>query len=380
MKSYEEINWKIKNGIAVVLTAEEIIKMVDDVGIKETAKRVDVVTTGTFGPMCSTGAFLNFGQTSEPTKMSKIWLNDVPAYGGVASADAFIGATELREGSKELYGGAHVIEDLISGKRVKLKVEGTVTDCKPNKNIEMYIDKNNINECVMFNPRNAYQNYVAATNSTDETIYTYMGKLLPNHKNITYCNAGELSPLINDPYMRTIGVGTKIFLGGTEGYVAWNGTQFKTVQKENENGVPIGPTRTLSVIGDMKKMNTNFMRALSINKYGVSMAVGIGIPIPILDEEMVGFTMVRDRDIKTNLVDYGIRKRDRPIIREINYEELKSGLVDLNGKKIPTSSISSMYKARVIANTLKQWIEEGKFTIEKPVKMMPEDSQIKPLT
>lgn len=379
MKTYDEINYKIKKGNAVVLTAEEIIEMVEDVGICETAKKVDVVTTGTFGPMCSTGAFINFGQTPVPTKMSKIWLNGVQAYGGLASADAYIGATELKEESDVLYGGAHVIEELISGKKIRLTVQGTVTDCKPNKTFEMLIDKNAINECIMFNPRNAYQNYVASTNSSKKTIYTYMGKLLPDFGNITYCNAGQLSPLINDPHMRTIGVGTKIFLGGSDGYVAWNGTQYNTTRLENEYGVPIGPSRTLSVIGDLKKMNTEYLRALSINKYGVSMCVGIGVPIPILDEEMVRYTSISDKNIKTNLIDYGVQSNNRPIIKEVTYEELKSGCVKVDGKTVPTSSVSSMYKAKQIASELKERIKKGIFTIQEPVKMLPENGEVKSL-
>ena len=36
----------------------------------------------------------------------------------------------------------------------------------------------------MCNPRNAYQRYNAATNTTDRLLHTYMGTLLPNTGNI----------------------------------------------------------------------------------------------------------------------------------------------------------------------------------------------------
>jgi uncharacterized protein (DUF39 family) len=86
-KTYQEINEKIKKGQAVVVTAEEIIAMVRHKGEVATARTVDVVTTGTFSPMCSSGAFLNFGHTKPPIKAAKVWLNNVPAYAGLAAVD-----------------------------------------------------------------------------------------------------------------------------------------------------------------------------------------------------------------------------------------------------------------------------------------------------
>jgi uncharacterized protein (DUF39 family) len=111
----------------------------------------------------------------------------------------------------------------------------------------------------------------------------------------------------------------------------------------------------------------------------VSLFVGVGIPIPILDEEMVNFAAVRDRDIKTVILDYGIPSRSRPVIKTVNYEELKSGEIELNGKRVPTAPLSSIYKARQIAEILKDWIKKGKFLLQQPVEQLPKDIQFKPL-
>ena len=78
-KTYAEINEKIKNGTAVVLTAEEMVKYVEDNGTAVAAEEIDIVTTGTFGPMCSSGAFLNFCHYHPPIKFEHLWLNDVHA-------------------------------------------------------------------------------------------------------------------------------------------------------------------------------------------------------------------------------------------------------------------------------------------------------------
>ncbi|HEX9092768.1 MAG TPA: homocysteine biosynthesis protein, partial [Coriobacteriia bacterium] len=71
-KSWDEINARIASGEAVVVTAEEFADIAKSDGLKSAAKRVDVVTTGTFGPMCSSGAFFNFGHSDPPIKMGTI--------------------------------------------------------------------------------------------------------------------------------------------------------------------------------------------------------------------------------------------------------------------------------------------------------------------
>jgi uncharacterized protein (DUF39 family) len=378
-KSFDEINQKIRDKKAVVVTAEEMKAIVAESGPKQAAAKVDVVTTATFGPMCSSGAFLNFGHSEPPIRMSKVWLNDVPAYAGIAAVDAFIGATELSETRGFEYGGAHVIEDLVAGRKVKLRATSYGTDCYPLGEIETYISKDSLNQAYMFNPRNCYQNYAAAANTSDRTIYTYMGTLLPKVGNVNYSTSGELSPLLNDPWYRTTGVGTRIFLAGAEGYVAWQGTQHNPCQLRGENSVPIGSAGTLALIGDLKQMDTRYLRAGVFEKYGVTMYVGVGIPIPILDEDMAACTGVRNRDIYTNIYDYSVPSRSRPALAKVSYEELRSGSIRVGDRHVPTAPLSSLRVAREIAAVLKDRISAGSFLLQEPVLPLPRDGRPKPL-
>jgi uncharacterized protein (DUF39 family) len=228
-KTIAEINEKIKQGKAVVATAEEIIGLARDKGVTRTASEVDVVTTGTFGPMCSSGAYLNIGHSKPRIKLGggKAYLNEVPAYTGFAAADIFIGANALPDDDPRNrnhpgefnYGGGHVIEELVAGRDVRLVAQAYGTDCYPRKQLETWLNIKDVNEAVLFNMRNAYQNYNVAVNLSGKTIYTYMGILKPEMGNATFCSAGQLSPLLNDPYYKTIGLGTRIFVGGGQGYV-----------------------------------------------------------------------------------------------------------------------------------------------------------------
>jgi len=383
VKTISEINEKIRKGQAVVVTAEEMIEIVEEKGVKKAAKEIDIVTTGTFGPMCSSGVFLNLGHTKPRIKIGggTCYLNDVPAYCGLAAVDIYIGASALPEDDPRnkiypgefRYGGGHVIEDLVAGKDIKLVANTYGTDCYPRKKLETLINIKDLNETILFNPRNAYQNYNVAVNISNRTLYTYMGVLKPKLGNANYCSAGQLSPLIKDPFYRTIGVGTKIFLGGGIGYVAWYGTQHNPTVKRKSNGVPCVPAGTIAVIGNLKNMKPEWLRGTSMLGYGVSLTVGIGIPIPILDEEIAKFTAVKDEEIFTSVIDYS--KSYPNVISgslgEVNYAQLKSGKIVVQGKEVPTGSLSSYSKAKEISEILKDWIIKKQFLLTEPVMPLP---------
>jgi len=385
IRTIEEINDKIRSGSVVVVTAEEIIGMAREKGIKKAARDVDVVTTGTFSPMCSSGAFFNIKQPKEKMKLGGGWitLNGVPAYAGLAAADIYIGATAIPDGDprnnngrpgKFRYGGAHVIEDLVSSKKVVLSAGAYGTDCYPRKNREQKIGLKDMNEAILFNPRNCYQNYNVAVNLSDKPIYTYMGLLKPMLGNANYCSAGQLSPMLNDPFYRTIGIGSRIFLSGAQGYVAWNGTQHNPDVPRSKNGTPRKGAGTLALIGNLREMDPQWIRAVSYTGYGVSLSLAVGVPIPILDEEMMKFVSVSDDELTAPVVDYSRfypTGEGEALLGEVTYAQLKSGSIEVKGKQVPTGCFSSYSKAREVAEHLKSLIQSGGFLLTQPVAPLP---------
>jgi uncharacterized protein (DUF39 family) len=382
-KTIQEINEKIKSGRAVVFTAEEIIEVAKSKGVKKAAAEVDVVTTGTFAPMCSSGAYFNVGHTKPRIKLGggRVTLNDVPVYTGLAAVDFFLGVTALPDDDprnrihpgKFPYGGGHVVEDLVAGKDVKLLASAYGTDCYPRRKLETWIRLQDMNEAVLLNIRNCYQNYGVAVNLSDRIIYTYMGVLQPNMRNATYCSAGQLSPLLNDPLYLTIGMGSRIFLGGGVGYVVGSGTQHNPGVPRNERGVPRAGAGTLAVTGDLKQMSARWLRGASFTGYGSTLAIGIGIPIPILNEEILRYTTVTDAEIVAPIIDYSdpYPKGVPGNLGEVSYAQLKSGSIAVKGKKVPTAGLSSYTRAREVASILKGWIQGSTFLLTEPTTTLP---------
>jgi uncharacterized protein (DUF39 family) len=388
MRTIAEINDKIRHKQAVVWTVEELKARAQETKVSELAQQVDIVTTGTFEPMESSGAMLNLGHTDPPIKIRQCWIDGVPAYAGFGAVDLYIGATQAveysnpadgpdTEDSRER-GGGHVIADLIAGKPLPLRALGQVTDCYPRASFETTISRDTINQFYLFNPRNLHQNFIVGVNGGDRPLFTYLGPLQPRLSNAVYSNPGAISPLMNDPDLQLIGVGSRIFLGGGIGYVAWEGTQHFPLQKRLPNRTPIGPAATVALIGDAKQMDPRWVRGCYFKSYGASLMLGVGVALPILSEEVVARCAVQDQDLVAPVVDFSIPRRVRPTFGLVSYAQLKSGRITIDGKPVRTAPLASVYLSRQVASELKQWIEDQKFYLTEPVAALPQDRAFLP--
>jgi uncharacterized protein (DUF39 family) len=382
MRTIAEINDKISQKRAVVWTVEELKARVAEVGVTQAAKEVDVVTTGTFEPMESSGAIINLGHTDPPIKIRQCWLDGVPAYSGFGAVDLYLGATQVGEvgEGEELRerGGGYVIEDLIAGKPVHLRALGQATDCYPRASFETTITRDTINQFYLFNPRNLYQNFIVGVNGGDRPLFTYLGPLQPRLANAVYSNPGAISPLLNDPDLQLIGIGSRIFLGGGVGYVAWEGTQHFPSQKRLPNRTPIGPAATLALIGDAKQMDAKWVRGCYFKSYGPSLMLGVGVPLPVLREEVVAHCAVRDQELVAPVVDFSIPRRVRPTFGLVTYAQLKTGRITVDGKSVRVAPLASIFLSRQVAQQLKQWIEAGTFLLSEFVAPVPQKQSFLP--
>jgi uncharacterized protein (DUF39 family) len=388
VRTIAEINEKISRQQATVWTVNELKARVAEIGVAKAYKEVDVITTGTFEPMESSGAIINLGHTDPPIKIRSCWLDGVPAYAGFGAVDLYLGATQVvdytsagdavdLEETRER-GGGHVIEDLIAGKSVQLRAIGQMTDCYPRAAFETTINRESINQFYLYNPRNLYQNFIVGVNGGDRPLFTYLGPLQPRLSNAVYSNTGAISPLLNDPDLKLIGIGTRIFLGGGIGYVAWEGTQHFPLQKRLPNRTPVGPAATLSLIGDAKQMKPGWVRGCYFKNYGPSLMLGVGVPLPVLHEEVVANCAVHDKEIMAPIVDFSIPRRVRPTFGLVSYAQLKTGRITIEGKPVRVAPLASLYLSNQVAQELKQWIAAGKFTLTEPVAAIPMDRAFLP--
>ncbi|MEB3288516.1 MAG: homocysteine biosynthesis protein [Leptolyngbya sp.] len=388
MRSIDSINEKIRSGQVVVYTAEDFKALAQEQGVVAAAQAVDVVVTGTFEPVESAGAMINLGHTDPPIKLLECYLDGVPAYAGFGAVDLYLGASQpvvasrttegLETEESREHGGGHVIADLVAGRTVHLQATGHATDCYPRASLETTITRDTINQFYLFNPRGLYQNFIVGVNGGDRPLSTYLGPLQPRLGNAVYANPGAISPLMNDPDLATVGIGTRIFLGGGVGYIAWEGTQHFPLQRRLPNRTPIGPAATVALVGDAKGMQATWVRGCYFKGYGPSLMIGVGVPIPILNEQVAAHCAIQDQDVVAPVMDFSIPRRVRPTFGLVSYAQLKSGTITIEGQAVRTAPLASVYLARQVQQELKQWIETGSFEISAPVAPLPMDRAFLP--
>ena len=135
----------------------------------------------------------------------------------------------------------------------------------------------------------------------------------------------------------------------------------------------------LSVRGDLKEMKSSFIKGGTIPGYGTSLFVGIGVPIPVLNKDIAKKTAIRNADIKTEIIDYGVPRLTKPFVGEASYEQLYSGRVKVDGKKIKTSPLSSLKVTYKLLGELQQLIEDKQFYLTAKVASLPAKGDSRPM-
>ena len=376
-RTFEEINEKIRNGKVKVLTAQEAKILAEEKGIDYILNNIDVVVCATFEMNVNALVYLSFGQTDPLIYFQDATINSVPCC-PLGPTDLALSSVATSRDNYE-YSGANVLEELVSKKDVYLRCTGKRLEVFPNKEFETWFNLRFLNQARLLLNQCINQNGIVATNSSDKDINSHMGTLISHVENATFNSSSYLNPLINDPFCKTIGIGTKVWVSGADGVIVGEGSNHNPLQKRNECGIPVGPAITLSCMVDIKMMKPKYLRAGFIKSYGPVLFVGVGVPIPVLDEEIAEHLTINDEKIHTTIVDFSIPRRTKPTFGQCTYKELRTSTVIINKKPTLVAPLSSMAWAIDICNILKEEIINKNFYLNKPVISIPMDVGLKKL-
>ncbi|MCS7097703.1 MAG: methanogenesis marker 16 metalloprotein [Candidatus Methanomethyliaceae archaeon] len=310
MKSISEINDKIKRGEAIVVTASELCDMVRR---GESIENVDIVTGATCGIMSGTMAIFSFkvAERGEFYKAKAVWMNGVPAFPGpcpnerLGIIDVIVYGTER---STQKYGGGALLYDLILGKNIEVEVK-----TEDGKYFKKDVNLKDMIYAKMLNTRACFKNYMAFVNPLPTSVKTIFSvkHLIGPFNMATVSGCGELNPLEKDPFLKTIGIGTKLLVNGAIGYVIGTGTR---ATRDRPN---------LAILSEIKGMLPEFIGQF-ITSVGPEIYNSIAIPIPIINEDILRSTMKLDEEIALPIANIN----DRTIIGCSNYGRVWQG-VDL---------------------------------------------------
>ena len=306
-----DINRKLAEGTAVVMTADELCRSVRS-GSNVAFRDVDIVTAATCGLMSGTYAVLSF-PFCEPNRFvraSRLFLNGIEGYPGpcpnerIGLIDAIVHGTRHSRDNPR-YGGGHLFRDIVAGKPIDVAV---VTDTGETLHGEITLDR--MPHAVLHGSRHAFRNYVGFVNPGGDPMATIFcsSPLPPDLGGATACGCGEINPIQKDPGLRTIGIGTRVMLNGGTGYVTGLGTRSSLERP------------CLSVVADMHTMNPDNMGGFQTSA-GPEVIQTWAVPIPMIDETVFATAQTLDEDIPLVVTDV----RGRTPMAEATYADLWTG-------------------------------------------------------
>lgn len=307
-KEFSEILERIERSEAVVLTAEEVSRLVEDED-RSSLEEVDVVTTATRAVMSGTYAILSF-PVAEPGSFQRarnVWLNGISAQVGpcpnenLGLLDLIVFGTACSRDRPD-YGGGHLFRDLVEGKTIQVEVQ---TD--EGGLLQAEVGLEDMPHARMFGSRHAFKNYSAFVNPGSRSVRTifHARGFEPHCQGATFSGCGQINPLKCDPLLETIGIGTRILLNGAEGYVLGTGTR-SSRDKPN-----------LSDFADMHHMTAEYMGGF-VTGLGPECICSLAVPIPVTSPTILEEIARRDREIALPVNDINTRT----VIGQANYGDV----------------------------------------------------------
>lgn len=314
-KEFSEILERIERGEAVVLTAEEVSRLVEDED-RSSLDEVDVVTTATRAVMSGTYALLSFPVAGPGSflRAKNVWLNGISAQVGPCPNEklgvldmVIFGTAHSRD--RPDYGGGHLFRDLVEGKTIQVEVQ---TD--EGGLLQAEVGLEDMPQARMFGSRHAFKNYSAFVNPGSRPVRTifHARGFEPHCQGATFSGCGQINPLKNDPLLETIGIGTRILLNGAEGYVLGTGTRSS---RDRPN---------LSGFADMHHMTAEYMGGF-VTGLGPECICSLAVPVPVISSTILEEIARRDREIALPVNDINTRT----VIGQANYGDVWGEDVDL---------------------------------------------------
>ncbi|MEP5730346.1 MAG: methanogenesis marker 16 metalloprotein [Sulfitobacter sp.] len=310
---YKNINERLKNGDAVVMTIQEFKAQVRQ-GKKFELGDVDVVTTATHGIMSGTAAAFSIPVAPPGSfeRAAAAWINGVPAQPGPApnerlgSVDLMVYGTTASRDTVNSYGGGHLFRDLVERKECTIEVLSTC-----GQRLKRRFTLDDLGFARIYSMRNAFKSYMAFGNFRSTTAIPSIFSVWPitPTTGITAIGSGEVNPMQNDPNLNVIGIGSLVMVNNAPGVVVGSGT------------LAYSDRPNLSLAADMFDMDPYFMGGFATGE-GVEVLNAISIPISVADETTLqGLIGAKDEDLPLPVADVS----DRQPFDQMTYGDVWQG-------------------------------------------------------
>ena len=217
-----ELQRRQRQGRLRVRTAADFRALVAGAGLGAAYADTDVVVAASAEFTDQASLLLGLGPTDPPIRLRDPVLGGVTAMAGGAGGDLVLPiGGGLAEGQRR--GGAHVLGELLNGRRVELGGMGEVTPLQPRRDLHTQVDLERLGSARLLLHRGIVENGVVAVSSADGVLRSAYGPLLGPFHNALHTCGGADSIGMAMPALALLGPGSPVLVAGAVGWVVGAG-------------------------------------------------------------------------------------------------------------------------------------------------------------
>jgi uncharacterized protein (DUF39 family) len=373
-----ELAARQREGRLRVRLAADWRTLVAEVGLADAYAATDVVVAADAGFTDQGSLHLHLGPTDPPIRLRKPSLGGIAAQAGGGGADLVLPiGGGLAEGQRR--GGAQVLAELLAGVSVDFNSTGERTRLQPRRELHTRLDLERIGGGRLLLHRAIVENGVVAVSSADGLLPSPYGSLLGPFANALYTAGGAGSIGLAMPGLAQLGPGSPLLVAGAIGWVLGSGSAHQSRPRRLKGGQARTPGAVAAVSVDLHELQDGWLRPCFFEGHGSALLVPIAAPIALLDGVIARQAATGDAQLEAPVLDVAIPRRIKPSLGSVSYARLKSGEMELEGRRMRSAPAHSPRLAEAIGRELAQRLRDGSFPLRPPLRPLTRRSSLIPL-
>jgi uncharacterized protein (DUF39 family) len=377
-RSEAELCERQGKGTLQVRTAADYRQLVHHKGLAAAYAATDVVVAANAEFTDQASLVLSLGPVDPPIRMREPALGGVAALAGGGGGELVLpigsGQTEPQRRS-----GAQVLATLLAGESVELSAGGEATPLQPRRDLHLRLTLDQIGAGRLLLHRGIVENGVVAVSSAEGVLRSPYGPLLGPYANALYTCAGADSIGLAMPGLGLLGPGSPVLVGGAVGWVIGSGSGHLPGVRRLAGGQARTPGAVAALSVDLHALQPNWVRACWFEGHGSALLVAMAAPIPLINGAVALQASVDNDVLEAPVLDVSIPRRLKPSFGGISYRMLRSGHIEVDGRRLPAAPAHSPRLAAEIAAELVERLRGNRFPLRLPLEPLSERAGLIPL-
>jgi uncharacterized protein (DUF39 family) len=363
-----ELQRRQTEGTLRVRQAAAFRRLAQEIGLEAAYGETDVVVAATAEFTSHASLHLSLGPTDPPIRLRDPRVGGVAALAGGAGTDLVLPTA-----------GVRVLAEWLAGRSVELTATGEGTTLFPRRELHTTLHLEDVGSGQLLLPRAITENGVVAISSAEGLLHTPYGPVLGPWTQALYTCSGADSIGLAMPGLALLGPGSPVLVAGALGWVLGAGGSHQPLPKRLVSGHARTPGAVAAVGVALHALQSRWLRAGWLEEQGDVLLVAIAAPVPLINGATALGAATSNRALEAPVLDVAIPRRLKPSFGGVSYQALRSGWIDVEGRRLRALPAHSPRLAMEIGAELALQLEEGRFPLRLPLAPLGQRLGLRPL-